>query len=153
MNQHNWDKYFIDICEVVRQKSKDPSSKIGVVLVGTDNQIISTGFNGFPRGIDETDETRWERPIKYDFVTHGEENAIFNAARTGVSTKNSTLYLVGFGPPTVPCKDCCKAVIQAGIKRVVGFGYKLMQEHYRESCNFSLARLEEAGIEFVEFGI
>lgn len=149
-NQEQWDRYFLEITEVVRHKSKDPSSKIGAILVGEHNQIISTGFNGFPRGIDETISERWERPIKYDYVVHAEVNAILNAARTGVSTFNSTLYLVGFGPPTVPCKVCCNAIIQAGIKRIVGKAYKPMQDGWEKSCEFSFNRLKEANIEFVE---
>ena len=69
----SWDSYFISIADTVRSKSKDTSSKIGAVIVGPEKQIISTGFNGFPRGIDEvTDMSRWERPVKYQFVEHAE---------------------------------------------------------------------------------
>ena len=145
-----WDEYFIDIADVVRKKSKDPSSKIGAVIVGPDREVISTGYNGFPRGIDEEDQTRWERPIKYEFVSHAEANAVFNAARVGVSLKGATLYLVGFGPPTLPCTECSKAIIQAGIVRVVGHGYKPMQAGWEESCEFAGNLLAEAGVEFCE---
>jgi dCMP deaminase len=145
-----WDRYFLDIADVVRQKSKDASSKIGAVIIGVDKQIISTGYNGFPRGIEENIPERWERPIKYQFVEHAERNAIYNAARTGVSVKSGTLYLIGFGPPTVPCIECTKAVIQAGIVRVVGGAYKEVPASWADDLAFAVNLLTEAGIEQVE---
>lgn len=148
--QHTWDSYFLDIANAVRQKSKDTSTKCGVVIVGQDKQIVSTGFNGFPRGIDETDPKRWERPVKYQFVEHAERNAIYNAARSGVSLCGCTLYLFGFGPPTVPCIECVKAVIQSGIVRVVGRAYKIASGTWAANLPFACALLGEAGVEFVE---
>lgn len=147
---NNWDTYFIAIADVVRTKSKDPSSKIGAVIIGQHKQIVSTGFNGFPRGVDETDATRWERPIKYQYVEHAERNAIYNAARTGVSLSGCTLYLVGMGPPTVPCVECAKAIIQAGIVRVVGQAFREVPAHWEEDFAFAQALLREAGVEFTE---
>lgn len=144
MNQ-TWDQYFVLMAGLVASKSKDPSTQVGCVIVGPDNEIRSTGFNGFPRGIREyhyeekalgwddpetglqkvtvnadhtrLDEERWERPLKYKFVEHAERNAIYNAARMGVSMKGCTMYLNW--QPT-PCTECTKAVIQAGITRIVG---------------------------------
>lgn len=147
----SWDEYFIDLANTVRTKSKDPSSKIGAVVVGVDKEVLSTGYNGFPRGIDELDDARWTRPVKYEYVSHAEANAIFNAARIGVSLKGATLYLVGFGPPSYPCTECSKAIIQAGITRVVGHAYKPMQAGWEESCAFAGALLEEASVVFDEF--
>ncbi len=148
--QHIWDNYFLDIAEVVRGKSKDPSTKCGAVIVGQDKQIVSTGFNGFPRGIDEVDPQRWERPVKYQFVEHAERNAIYNAARTGVLLAGCTLYLVGFGPPTVPCVECAKAIIQSGITRVCGRAYKAVPETWVDNYDFAAALLKEADVECVE---
>lgn len=145
-----WDEYFVHIGHAVRAKSKDPSSKIGAILVGADKQIISTGFNGFPRGIDETDLERWERPLKYSLVSHAERNAIENAARTGICTKGAVLYLIGFGPPTVPCIECTKSVIQAGIVEVVGYAYKPNENPNQWDLDFSLSLLKEAGIKVRE---
>lgn len=152
MTISNWDSYFLDIAEVVRQKSKDPSSKIGAVIVNADKQIVATGFNGFPRGIEEWQLDRWERPIKYKYVSHAEANAIFNAARAGVSVAGSTLYLVGFGPPTVPCIECAKAVIQAGITHIVGRSYKPAPDNWTEDLAFATGLLREASVEFREEG-
>lgn len=147
----DWNDYFGDIADVVRTKSKDPSSQIGAVIVGPDNEIRSTGFNGFPRGIDELDPKRWERPIKYQYVEHAERNAIYNAARVGTSTKDCRLIFIGFGPPTVPCVECTKAVIQSGIIEVIGIPYKEMPEHWAEDLAFSKKLLDEAGVKFTEW--
>jgi dCMP deaminase len=149
-SQQRWDQYFIDIANAVRTKSKDPSTTIGAVIVGQENQIVSTGFNGFPRFIDETDSSRWERPIKYAFVEHAERNSIYNAARTGVSLMGCTLYLVGMGPPSVPCTECAKAIIQAGIVRVCGKAYKPMPDAWSDDFAFSEALLAEAGVVYEE---
>lgn len=146
----SWDEYFINICEAVKLKSKDPSSKIGALIVGPENNIISTGYNGFPRGIDEIDKSRWERPVKYSYVEHAERNCIYNAARYGISLKGCTLYVVGFGPPTAPCIECAKAIIQSGIVRVVGRAYKEARPDWIDNLNFSVRLLEEANIEFKE---
>jgi dCMP deaminase len=149
-SQQRWDQYFIDIANVVRTKSKDPSTTIGAVIVGQEKQTVSTGFNGFPRGLDETDPSRWERPIKYQYVEHAERNAIYNAARTGVSLVGCTLYLVGMGPPSVPCTECARGIIQAGIVRVCGKGYKPPSDAWLDDFAFSRALLAEAGVVYEE---
>ena len=147
----DFDTYFIEIAKTVSLKSKDPSSKIGAVIVGPEKQIISTGYNGFPRNIDETDPARWERPLKYSYVEHAERNAVYNAARHGIALRGCTMYFVGFGSPTVPCTECAKAVIQAGITRVVGFALKEAPESWLEDLYFADILLLEAGIEVEEY--
>ncbi len=144
-----WDDYFVSIADVVRYKSKDPSTRVGAVLT-LNNSIFSTGFNGFPIGVDETIVSRWERPIKYEYVCHAERNAIALAARKGSATQGSTLYLVGMGSPTMPCTECAKMIIQSGIVRVVGHAIKPIPEAWIKDFNFAAHLLEEAGVEFVE---
>lgn len=151
MSRYDWDGYFLNIAEVVRGKSKDPSTKIGAVIVGPENQILSTGFNGFPRGVDETLLVRWERPAKYDYVEHAERNAIYNAARHGIALRGCTLYFVGMGPPTTPCTDCARATIQSGITRVVSRPFKELPEHWFDNLQRAAIMLDEAGVELVEF--
>lgn len=146
MSRRRWDDYFAAIAQVVSTKSKDPSSKIGAVIVGPNHEIRSTGFNGFPRGINESDDSRWERPLKYQFVEHAERNAIYNAARNGVAVAGCTLYLYGFGPPTVPCIECSKAVIQSGIVAVFGRSYKEAPESWTDDLDFAKHLLIEAGV-------
>jgi len=112
-NNMNWTEYYIRHQYLASEKSKDPSTKIGALLVRDDN-IVSLGYNGFPRGIQDSQERLENREEKYFYVVHAEANAILNAARNGIATKGSTLYTSG-----MPCNECAKAIIQAGIKTVV----------------------------------
>ena len=111
----NWKEYYINIAEEVKRKSKDEKTKIGVVLVGEDGEIVSTGYNSFPRGINDNIPERQERPEKYYWFAHAELNCIVNAARIGVSTKNTTMYMTC----SCPCADCARAIINAGVRKIV----------------------------------
>lgn len=113
----DWDDYFIRLAFLISEKSKDRSAKIGAVIVGPDNEIRTTGFNGFPRGVDDSVEERHQRPMKYQYTEHGERNAILNAARHGAALRGCRMYL-NWEP--YPCPDCARAVIQAGIVEVIG---------------------------------
>jgi len=109
-----WDNYFLNLCYTVSEKSKDPSTKVGSVIVYPDHGICSTGFNGFPRGVEDNEERYNNRPLKYKIVVHAEANAILNAAFHGHKTDGCTLYV-----PWHPCTECTKKIIQAGITEVV----------------------------------
>lgn len=139
----DWPSYFMAMARLVAQKSKDQSVKVGTVIVGPDHEVRSTGYNGFPRGIDETDPERWKRPIKYEWVEHSERNAIFNAARTGTSLAGCTAYM-----ESPPCTDCGRALIQAGIKEVVVTTQNPFadRQDWRKSIQFAIEMLEEAGV-------
>ena len=188
----SWDTFFIEMAMLISSKSKDPSTKVGCVIVGPDNEVRSTGFNGFPRGVIELADARehapveieklfsgdgynvkctcgdiiqlgghrrggwdvlpdnplaqeqedprvlmaqveahehfvqpeivlhperWERPLKYDLVEHAERNAVYNAARVGIPLDGCRAYL-NWEP--LPCKECTKAFIQAGITEIIG---------------------------------
>lgn len=110
----NWTEYFLNIAEQIKLKSKDESTQIGAIIVGMDNEVLSTGYNSFPRGLDDTIKERQERPEKYFWIEHAERNSIYNAARIGVSLKNSTIYLTS----GVPCMDCARAIVNVGIQVV-----------------------------------
>jgi len=113
--RETWDEYFMGLANKVRQRSKDRSTKVGAVIVGPDKEIRSTGYNGFPRGVrDEVDE-RHERPAKYHWTKHAEENAIANAARVGTPTKGCTIYVT----TRPPCAGCAGLIDNAGIAEVV----------------------------------
>lgn len=115
----NWDEYYMRLAYLVARKSKDPSTRIGSVIV-KNNNIISTGYNGIPRGVldpcDGHDHliNRTTRPEKYHWFAHSERNSIYFAARNGAAIEGATLYTLG-----VPCSDCGIAIIQSGIKRVI----------------------------------
>lgn len=104
-----WLNYFFDIAKINAQMSKDPNTQVGAVVVDSDRNILSTGFNGFPRNVHET-PTRQSRPAKYLFTVHAEANAIAAAARNGHSLMNSTLFCTH-----PPCAQCAALIVQAGI--------------------------------------
>ena len=110
-----WDLRYLSLAEEVSSWSKDPSTKIGAIAVGSKGQVLSQGYNGFPRGIEDTVSHYEDRETKYKYVVHAEMNVIYNATYNGVSLDGATLYVTGL--PV--CSDCAKGVIQVGIKRVV----------------------------------
>jgi dCMP deaminase len=126
----NWDEYFSNLAEAVALKSKDRSTKVGCVLVGPEHEIRSTGFNGFPRGVNDDIEERHERPEKYFWTEHAERNAVYAAARTGAHLKDCTAYVT-----LAPCMDCARALIQSGITCVVcpepGLSLPVWNEHFK----------------------
>jgi len=141
----NWTEYFLGIAEQVKLKSKDQSTQIGAVVVGEGRNILSTGYNSFPRGLDDSSQERQERPEKYFWIEHAERNAIYNAALEGVSLKNSTIYLTS----GLPCMDCARGIVNSGIKvvwckRVCTTKNK---EKWEESQKKSLQLLIECGVE------
>ena len=139
----NWDEYFINIAEQVKLKSKDEKTQIGVVVVGKDNEIVSTGYNSFARGINDDIDERQERPEKYFWFEHAERNAIYNAARIGVSTLGTTMYMTC----GMSCSDCARAIINSGVSKIVlrkGKGAK--GDKWNESSVRSMKMFEEAGV-------
>lgn len=136
----NWDKKFLNLCETIESWSKD-STPVSAIIVDDDNTIVSTGYNGFPRGIDDNQPWMHERPEKYIFTAHAEQNSIFNAARSGRATKNCTLYLKWF-----PCHECARAIIQSGITRVVCSKPDFEKEKWGESFKNSHMMLSMANV-------
>jgi dCMP deaminase len=110
-HREKWDRRFIDMMNVVGSWSKDPSTKVGAVIVRPDLTVAAVGYNGFPRGMSDDDALYAERKIKYSRIVHGEMNAILNAHG---DVAGCTLYV-----PFPPCDRCAVHVIQAGIARVV----------------------------------
>lgn len=110
----SWDKYFMSMCYLAACRSKDPNTKYGAVIVGPDNEIRSTGYNSFVRGIDDNIKERFEKPEKFYHFEHAERNAIYNAVRVGIPLKGCRLYVQG-----IPCMDCARGIVQAGIIEVI----------------------------------
>lgn len=147
-NEWKWQRYFIDIAHIVKTKSKDPSTQIGAVIVGEDNEIVSTGYNSFPRGLNDNIKERFDRPEKYFWMEHAERNGIFNAARIGVSVKGCTMYLTC----GLPCTDCSRAIINSGINKIVckkgkNKSHGLQGTHWEKNISRSEVMLNEVGIE------
>lgn len=140
---NKWDKRYLKIAKVAASWSKDPSKKIGAVIVGDKGQIISQGYNGFPRGIIDYTHRYADKETKYKYIVHAEANAIYNAIHNGASTQNTTIYITGL--PV--CHECAKALIQVGIIRVV-MDTKPEDTNWKESGNMALNLFEEAGVSY-----
>ncbi len=140
MSGDKWDQRFVDVAALISTWSKDPSTQVGCVVVGRDREIRSTGFNGFPRGIADTEERLSDRALKYPLICHAEENAIMHAARVGVSLKDCTAYVTW-----PPCTRCARSLVQAGVREVV-FPQGEVPERWREDFEMSVSLLKEAGV-------
>lgn len=146
MSVNKWKKWSYRYCQLadtVAQWSEDRSTKVGAVIADmSENRIISLGYNGFPRGVDQSIDERHERPVKYSFTEHAERNAIFNAEGC-----RGTCMFLNFLPEC--CEDCTRAIIQSGITGVVGldipFPGKGKGKHYAKGST-SAAMFKEAGV-------
>ena len=145
----NWTEYFLGIAEQVKLKSKDESTQIGAVIVGKDREILSTGYNSFPRGLDDNLPERQERPLKYFYFEHAERNAIYNAARVGIPLDGSTIYLTS----GLPCSDCGRAIINSGINTVYCKRECTTKnkEKWMESQDIAYKMLLECGVRVVYY--
>lgn len=139
----SWDEYFMGVALLAARRSKDPSTQVGACIVDENNVILTTGYNGFPKGCSD-DEFPWERDgenTKYPYVVHAELNAILNAS--GKSLRGSRIYVALF-----PCNECSKAIIQSGISEVV-----YLSDKYSDTpaTKASKLMLRAAGVKLTEF--
>lgn len=111
---NKWNQRYMAMAKEVAQWSKDPNTKVGAVAVGSKGQILSQGYNGFPRGINDSEDRLNDRETKYKYVVHAEMNVIYNATYSGVSLDGAKLYV--YGLPV--CSECAKGIIQVGITDV-----------------------------------
>ena len=121
----SWDELFMRHAYLISSKSKDTSTKIGAIIVKDNRYIISEGFNGLPIGVNDNIEERYQRPFKYNLFEHAERNSIYQCARQGIITKGTVMFTQG-----IPCTDCARAVIQAGIKEVI------VHKQWEDSSNY-----------------
>jgi dCMP deaminase len=138
----DWDMRFMELARHVGQWSKDKSRRVGCVIVGPNNEVRATGFNGFPRGADETIESRHDRPAKYLWTEHAERNAIYNAARSGTSLEGCRMYVGWF-----PCMDCARAIVQVGIKELVALQPDVADPQWGADFSVALELFKEANIQ------
>ena len=141
----DWRQRYLLLAEHVAQWSKDPSTKVGCVLVNSDGIIVGTGYNGFPRGVKDTPERLLDRPTKYKMTIHAEVNAVLNAS---ASVKGATAFCTH-----PPCSSCLGVLIQAG---VIGVIHRPLADPgaggYRETLEASRAMAEEARFFIKELG-
>ena len=133
---------FIPDAEAARGRSKDRSTKVGAVVIDDDFNVRISGYNGMPRGVDDDVEARHERPLKYAWTAHAEENCVAQAARIGVSLKDCTILLTSL----FPCTTCSRLIIQSGIKRVIA-PKVCDNSRWDEQAAIALEMLLEAGVE------
>ena len=140
----SWDECFMRMAHVIADRSKDPSTQAGATIVNQDNVVIGTGYNGFPRGIDN-DKFPWDREgdflnIKYTYICHAEENAIFNSNN---AIKDCKIYCTLF-----PCNECAKSIIQNRISEVI---FESDKYHDTPACVASRRLLDAAGIKYRKY--
>ena len=140
----NWDEYFMGIAKLAAKRSKDPNTQVGACIVSPDNIIISTGYNGMPKGCSD-DEFPWDREgqqdmTKYPYVVHAELNAILNA--NGRDLRGSRIYVALF-----PCNECAKAIIQSGISEVL-----YLSDKYKDTMLNMVSKrmLDAAGVKYTK---
>ena len=131
----HWDRRFLDLAKFIAQWSKDPSTKVGSVIVDKNRRVVSTGFNGLPSGVEDTLERLHNRELKYQMIVHAERNAILDARQ---NLAGYSLYVW----PMMPCSVCATMIIQVGVKEVVApfsdnprwvESFKLTEEMFAES--------------------
>ena len=138
----SWDEYFMGVAKLAARRSKDPNTQVGACIVSQDNIIISTGYNGMPKGCSD-DEFPWAREgeeTKYPYVVHAELNAILNA--NGRDLRGSRVYVALF-----PCNECAKAIIQSGVKEVV-----YLSDKYANTPGVKASKrmLDAAGVKYTQ---
>ena len=133
-----WQKRFFDMAYLVASWSKDPSSQIGAVIVDSQNRVISTGFNGLPVGVKDSDERLGDRATKYKMILHAEENAIMFAKQ---NLNGCSIYVTKMPP----CAHCAALIIQSGIKYVYVPETEI-PERWRESTELTSQMFKEAGV-------
>lgn len=139
----SWQEYFMGLAHLSALRSKDPNTQVGACIIDQDNKVVSIGYNGMPRGCNDSDMP-WARDggfldTKYAYVVHAELNAILNASRP---VKDCTIYVSLF-----PCNECAKAIIQSGIKKII---YESDKYDGADNNVASKRMLNEAGVELVQ---
>ena len=140
---NKWDERFLDLATHISQWSKDPSTKVGAVIVRPNKTICSVGYNGFPRNVDDNPEILKDRARKLALTVHAETNAILNARE---SLQNYTLYVV----PLFCCVQCASFIIQSGIVRVVT-KIEIDKPEWKASNDMAKAIFTEAGVSYETF--
>lgn len=143
--QLKWDKAWIKKAKEFSEFSKDPSTKTGAVIIGSDNEQIGAGYNGFAIGVDDDEERYNNRELKYEMVVHCEVNAYIFGDKTKM--KGATLYTW----PFMSCSRCAAIMIQAGIKRCVAPKMpKDKEERWKKNMDIAKMQFAEAGVKLVE---
>ena len=141
----SWDAYFMGLAILSAERSKDPNTQVGACIVNEDKRIVSVGYNGAPNGLNDDTDMKWDREgdmldTKYAYVCHSELNAILNSK---ANLKDCTLYVTLF-----PCNECAKAIVQAGIKKLI-----YLSDKYNGTDGNKVAKyiFDKCNVEYVEY--
>lgn len=137
-----WNRRFMELAKHISTWSKDPSTQVGAVIADELNRIVSVGYNGFARSVDDTMERLDNRSLKYEMVVHAEPNAILFAKQ---SLSGCSIYVY----PLPPCSRCAALIIQSGLKKVF-FPKQEIHETWKNSWELSKQMFDEAGVEYIE---
>lgn len=140
-----WDRFFLGMAEYMATASKDPSTKVGAIIVDDNNIVQGMGYNGFPRGVKDTEERLNDREWKYPLVAHAELNAILNA---GHRAKGCTIYVVPTLMMPCACPECAKAIVQAGITENVYWHKDVLEERWEKLAKFTKVLFDEGGVSY-----
>jgi len=132
-----WVGRMMELAALVASWSKDPSTRVGAVIVDPFNRVVGTGYNGLPRGVEDTVERLSNRSLKYAMIVHSEVNAVLNSLH---EPRGCALFVTKF-----PCNECCKVIIQAGIRTV--YAPPETDERWLEASRISMMMLAEAGVQ------
>ena len=139
-----WDRWFLGLAKYISTASKDPSTQAGVVIVDEGRRVVSTGYNGLPRGMEDSVERLWDRELKYRMTIHAEANAMLF---THGPVDGCSIYTWPFGP----CSPCAARLIQAGIRRVVSPPLpESLRERWESDMELTREMFKEVGIEWGE---
>ena len=133
-----WDLRFLRLAREVGLWSKDPSSKVGAVVVSPDRAVIIPGYNGFAKGVPDLPEHYSNREIKYQMVQHAEKNAIRYLSHIDVGWSLYSTHM--------PCPQCAGAIIQKGIKRVCWVRQLDYQERWKEQLWYTIYQFRHGGV-------
>ena len=140
MQRPDLDTWALDLTEVVARRSRDPNTKVGAVILRSDNTLVSCGYNGFPRGVDDDPAIYADKSRKLLRITHAELNAILSSRE---SLHNCTIYV----SPLHPCSQCAAAIIQSGITKVVARSNMMHSETWTTSFEEASVMFKEANIQ------
>lgn len=138
----DWDTRFLDLAEHISKWSKDPSTKVGAVIVDSQRRIVSTGYNGFSVGVMDSYDRLTDRDTKYEMIIHAEANAILFAHQR---MNGMTLYTT----PFQPCSRCASLIIQSGISRVISYEIEESKNRWVDSFKLAKELFDEAGVELL----
>lgn len=156
MVTNRWSNHFLRLALCHARMSKDPSTRVGSILVAPDRSILGAGFNGFPRNIKDHPRRLADRETKLKLIVHAEMNAFLAAAKLGIPINGAAIYIIAqdvvsgkiWGGP--PCTRCTTALIQAGVESVITLPFQGVPARWKDDLELAKDLLNEAGIIYNE---